>query len=208
MTELFDIYDENLQHIGVKPRAEVHRDGDWHLVFHCHVIYRDNAGDDWMILQKRAPDKDTFPGLLDVSVGGHYEHGETMQDGVREISEELGLRVAFEDLIPAGKRVSAARGNTFIDREFADVFFYICDKPLADYQYQKEEIMGLIALHIREGIQLLTGQCDALDVPATGFATDMIRIEEADFIPTLDDYFYKALLLAQRVLDGETYLRI
>ena len=208
MTELFDIYDENMRHLGTKPREEVHRDGDWHKVFHCWVIYRDDAGDDWMILQKRAPDKDTYPNMLDVSVGGHYEAGETIVDGVREMEEELGLKIDFDDLVPAGTRVSVARGETFVDHQFADVFFYICDQPLQDYAYQEEEITGLIALSIREGMALLTGECDALEVPAAGFATPTITIKCDDFIATQDAYFYKALLLAQRCLNGETYLRI
>ena len=95
MAELLDIFDENLRHLGVKERTAVHRDGDWHRVFHCWVIYRDAAGCDFMVLQKRGPDKDIFPNALDVSVGGHYEAGESMAEGVREVREELGIEVAF-----------------------------------------------------------------------------------------------------------------
>ena len=63
MAELFDIYDENLQKIGTKPRHEVHRDGDWHRVFHCWVIYRDTDGKDWVVLQKRGPNSRYLPAL-------------------------------------------------------------------------------------------------------------------------------------------------
>ncbi|MEL6309262.1 MAG: isopentenyl-diphosphate delta-isomerase, partial [Chloroflexota bacterium] len=61
MTEMFDIYDDAMRHIGTKPRADVHRDGDWHRTFHCWVIYRGDDGQDWVVIQKRVPDKDIYP---------------------------------------------------------------------------------------------------------------------------------------------------
>src|SRR5690606_22698009 len=69
--ELFDIYDDNMNFLGVKPRSQVHRDGDWHRSFHCWVIYRDASGEDYMLVQRRAPDTDTYPDYFDLSVGGH-----------------------------------------------------------------------------------------------------------------------------------------
>ena len=94
MSELFDIYDEGWNHIGVKARADVHRDGDWHQVFHCWVIGRGSGGDGYVVLQKRGPNQDTYPGKIDISAAGHFEAGETRRDGVREIAEELGLCVS------------------------------------------------------------------------------------------------------------------
>src|SRR5690606_26203377 len=144
---MLDIYDENMTHLGTKSRDDVHRDGDWHKVFHCWVIYRDEAGQDWVILQKRAPDKDTFPNYLDISAAGHYSVGETIQEAMRELEEELGLFSKFEDLIPLGVRIGIAKYGSLIDRQFADVFLYECNQPLQDYKYQQDEISGLIALN-------------------------------------------------------------
>ena len=73
--ELFDIYDEDMNHIGIKPRNEVHRDGDWHQVFHCWVIGIDPDGLTFMVLQKRAPNKKIFPNMLDISAAGHLSAG-------------------------------------------------------------------------------------------------------------------------------------
>lgn len=208
MTEFFDIYDDAFDHIGVKARDAVHRDGDWHKAFHCWVIYRDIAAQDWLIVQKRAPDKDTFPNLFDVSAAGHYTAGETRRDGVRELQEELGLTVAFDDLIPLGQRISIATGKTFVDRQIDEVFFYICDQALSDYHYQREEITGLIALNIREGIELFSGITDHLVVPAIGFPTEMMTVRLSDFVPSPDHYWMKILILAQRCLNGEKHLYI
>ena len=208
MTEMFDIYDENLTHIGVKARAAVHTDGDWHKVFNCWVIYRDDDGQDWVILQKRAATKDTFPDMLDISAAGHYEAGESTRDGIRELEEELGLSPKFEDLIPLGRRVSVTKYNSVVDRQFANVFFYICDQPLSAYQYQKDEIAGLLAMKADDGLRLLVGDIPALDVPCVGFDSETVCITSDNFIPAQDHYFEKICVLARRCLDGEKYLWI
>ncbi len=209
MAEIFDIVDENLKVIGTKAREEVHRDGDWHRVFHCWVIFRDEEKRDWIILQKRSPNKDIYPNVLDVSVGGHYETGESLEKaGLREIQEELGLTVNFDDLIPLGIRIQLAAYNAIRDYEFADVFFHVCDQPLKSYDYQQEEIAGLAQLSLDEGIRLLMGEIDHLEVPSIGFETNSICITRNDFIPTIDDYYLKVFLLAKRCLDGEKHLFI
>ena len=53
MQEMLDIYDEEGRHIGVKERGSVHRDGDWHRVFHCWVVQRDACGRDLVLFQRR-----------------------------------------------------------------------------------------------------------------------------------------------------------
>jgi isopentenyldiphosphate isomerase len=208
MAEIFDIYDENMQHIGTKERSAVHRDGDWHKTFHAWVIFRNEKGD-WVVLQKRSADKDTFPNLLDISAAGHYAAGERMQDGVRELHEELGLTEAkFEDLISLGQRKSVAKYDGVFDSQVSDVFFYVCNKPLNEYRYQTSELAGLIALPVKEGLQLFRGEIDCLEVPAVGYVTDTIVLSRKDFIPTEDEYMEKILLLAPRCLDGESNLSI
>jgi isopentenyldiphosphate isomerase len=208
MAELFDVYDENLRHIGTKERSAVHRDGDWHKTFHAWVIFR-VEGRDWVVLQKRSADKDTYPNLLDISAAGHYSAGETMQDGLRELHEELGLTEAkFEDLISLGQRKSVAKYDNVFDSQVSDVFFYICKKPLSEYRYQTSEIAGLIALPVKEGLQLFRGEIESVEVPAAGYESDTITLSQEDFIPSGDNYMEKILLLAPRCLDGESNLSI
>jgi isopentenyldiphosphate isomerase len=204
--ELLDYYDANLVHLGVKSRADVHRDGDWHRIFHCNVIYRDRAGQDFIIFQKRSADKATYANMLDVAAAGHYAAGETGRDGVRELQEELGLDARFEDLIPIGRRVSAGQYGSFFDYEVADVYFYVCDRALSDYVYQREEVAGLVAVNIAEAVKLFTGQTTSISCEAAGFATPQIDIRVSDFVSTRDNYFLKVMLLAKQCLHGERLL--
>lgn len=213
--ELLDIYDENLQHLGVKARAAVHRDGDWHRVFQCLVIYRDAEGEDWLLVQRRGPDKDTYPNLLDSTAAGHYAAGESVRDGIREVEEELGIQVSFEQLIPIGMRLAVGRGEGFCDREFGDVFLLVEDRPLQAYAFQTEEVAALIRINISEGLALFSGQRAALTVQALVYdpAADRMQeqslsITEADFVPTIDRFFYKICVLARRCLDGEPHLLV
>ena len=207
MNELFDIYDEALVHIGVKPREEVHRDGDWHQVFHCWVIGRDADGAAYVVLQKRALDRD-YPGKIDISAAGHLEAGESVGDGVREIKEELGLTVAFEDLMPLGLRIGATKIGEFIDCQFCHVFFYECNQALASYHYQKGEILGLVKLPIEAGLRLFSGEAASVTVEAVGLGSDAIKLTTADFIHSRDNYVLKILILARRYFAGETRLWI
>ena len=207
MTEHFDIYDEALNHIGVKTRDQVHRDGDWHQVFHCWVVGRDETGD-FVILQKRGPAQDAFPGKVDVSAAGHLSAGESVRDGVREIEEELGLRVAFEDLLPLGRRVGIHKTDGLIDCQIYHVFLYRCDQPLHDYVYARDEIDGLLKLPLTAGIRLFAGEIESLSAEAIGLDADNIKLTRGDFIDSIDDYVFKALILAKRYFAGETHLLI
>lgn len=208
MTEILDIFDENMTHLGSKPRPDVHRDGDWHQVFHCWVIYRDDDGNDTIIFQKRGADKAMYPNLLDVSAAGHLEAGESGKDGVREVREELGLSLAAEDLIPAGRRISTARYDGLIDLEMAHVYMTIHAQSLTAYDYQREEVAGLVAVPVEAGLHLLEGDQDAITVAAVGLGDEQITIRAEDFVPRKDYYFTKILLLARRCLAGEPYLYI
>ncbi len=207
MSERFDIFDEALNHIGVKTRHQVHRDGDWHQVFHCWVVGRDDDGE-FVILQKRGPAQDTFPGKVDISAAGHLAAGETARDGIREIEEELGLRIAFEDLLSLGRRVGISKADGIIDRQICHVFLYRCDQPLSDYTYARDEIDGLLKLPLAAGLRLFVGEIDCLRAAAIGLDADEIKLTRGDFINSIDDYVFKALILAKRYFAGETHLLI
>ena len=82
MEELFDIYDGTGAALNIaKPKSEVHANGYWHRSFHCWIIFRASEGKDYILLQKRAPDKKSWPNRLDISAAGHYSAGEGIEGG-------------------------------------------------------------------------------------------------------------------------------
>jgi len=208
VSELLDIYDENQVHIGVKERAAVHRDGDWHKVFHCWVIYRGADGIDYLVMQKRGPDKDTFPNLLDVTAAGHYQAGEDIRDGIREVQEELGITVDFDDLVPLGQHIGVSQYENLVDRQFCDVFLLVHQQDIHKYHFQKEELVGLVEFSLQDGLKLFNRQVKAISARATGFGVDEMLISEGDFVPREDEYIERVLLLASRYLNGERELSL
>jgi isopentenyldiphosphate isomerase len=69
--EKLDIVDEDDNIIGQDTRENVHRKGLLHREIHV-IIYND---ENEILLQKRSMNKDTYPSLLDISVGGHVDLG-------------------------------------------------------------------------------------------------------------------------------------
>jgi isopentenyldiphosphate isomerase len=103
----------------IKPRALVHRDGDWHRAFHLWVVHPDGC----VLLQRRSASKDLAAGKVDVSVGGHVRPGETLPDMLREAEEEIGLTLrpgATEYLETLRAERTYPDGS--LDREFQDVY--------------------------------------------------------------------------------------
>ena len=79
----------------LKPRGEVHRDGDWHRSVHIWLVDAEGR----MLLQKRSEHKDTNPGMLDVSCAGHVTGDDPLlETAMRELEEELGLSIAADEL--------------------------------------------------------------------------------------------------------------
>jgi|WetSurMetagenome_2_1015567.scaffolds.fasta_scaffold18070_5 isopentenyl-diphosphate Delta-isomerase len=95
MQEL-NIINENDEIIGTDTRENIHKNGLLHREIHV-CIFNDQGE---VLLQRRGMNKDTYPGLLDVSVGGHMEIGATYETtAVKEIEEETGLKIEKKNLV-------------------------------------------------------------------------------------------------------------
>lgn len=94
--EPVDIFDELDRPTGqVSLKRTAHEQGLWHRSAHVWIY----DGRRRILMQKRSADKDTFPGLWDISVAGHISAGETPVEGaLREIREEIGLTVRENEL--------------------------------------------------------------------------------------------------------------
>jgi isopentenyldiphosphate isomerase len=187
--ELLEIFDAGGNPTGQsKPRASIHRDGDWHQAFHCWILRHRRRE---VVLQRRSFEKDTFAGRWDAAAAGHWRFGETPAEAAREIGEELGLDVSFADLTYRGReRLSRTFASGLIDREFHQVYVLESDRALVDYRPDPREVIGLAAFRFDELVALLGGRLpeigatEAVSVAADGsLSAEPVRVTRSDLVP-------------------------
>ncbi len=209
-TELFDILDcAGRKTGGTMSRDEAHESGAWHGAFHCLFIY-EQEGSGRALFQKRSRLKKIAPGRYDVTVGGHYAAGENAEAaGPREIREEIGISVEFGDLVPLGRRVFLYCFTPGVTEcEFQDIFFHVGSAKPEHMMLQRDEVETMVEMDIDAGIELFSGKrVSALGTLVVGAGTSgTVRISADDFVPCLDNYYLKLLLLARRYFNGEHHL--
>lgn len=176
--EILTTFDELGNVTGSAARDEVHRLGLWHETFHCWFIRKAETG--LMIyLQLRSAHKKDYAGLLDITAAGHLTADETVRDGIREVHEELGLALAFDELKPLGVIPYQMDKEGFMDRERAHVFVYENSYPLSDFNLQPGEVAGIVETPFAGFRSFITGAIRTLEVQ--GF-----RIKDNGEVVTID----------------------
>ncbi len=150
------IYDDQKNDIGVATRSEVHRKGYWHEAFHCWLTsYEQDTV--YLYLQLRSKRKKDYPNLLDITAAGHLVAHETVEDGIREIKEEIGIDVSFDELIKLGVLDYCVIQEDFIDKELANVFLHKTNKTFDDFILQLEEVSGMVKVKVNDFADLWYG---------------------------------------------------
>lgn len=142
MDEIIEIWDASGKPTGQTAlKSEAHKQGWFHPTIHLWLYTQMGQ----VLLQKRAADKDTFPGLWDVSVAGHIRDEETPLEGVlRETWEEIGLRLEAAQLEFLGRFTSEHKHpGGIIDREFQYVYLAQLPVPLGELTTAPEEVAAL-----------------------------------------------------------------
>lgn len=212
MDEQLDIFNDKYEYQGTASKKEAHQKGLWHRVFTCLLI---NPQKKTVLLQKKVPDRYVFdrPDYLDISVGGHYQTGESPEDSARELEEEVGLKASFEELIPLGVRQTAATiAENYIANEFQHIFLYPTEQNLEDYALEEVEVKGLVEVKIQDGIDLLLGkieriQGNGLFISDGNKIKQRLMITKDDFVPNYlktDQLFLRLLIAAKRYICKDT----
>lgn len=150
--EHLDVTDESGNLTGIKkPHFDVHRSGEWHRTAHVWII---NSKKEFL-LQKRSKKKMNFPDLWDISAAGHVSAGSnTIETAIKETEEELGIKIAPEDLthiFSINERATfTARGETFFDNGIQDIFLVIRDLDPERLNLKKDEVESVKWLSYRE----------------------------------------------------------
>jgi isopentenyldiphosphate isomerase len=122
VTELVDVLNPDGTPAGIrKPKAEVHREGDWHRSVHVWLFTPDRR----VLLQRRSVRKENNPGLWDVSAAGHVSAGEEWSAAaIREVQEELGLLLSADELrhVATFRESSVLNRGTYIEKEFHEIY--------------------------------------------------------------------------------------
>ncbi|WP_203702578.1 NUDIX hydrolase [Asanoa iriomotensis] len=212
---MIDIFDGNHQPIGTFERVAAHKQGLWHHTFHCWIVGRAPAeSEGFVVLQLRSPSKKNYPNMLDITAAGHLEAGETPEDGVREIEEELGVAVESGSLLYLGIKHDVMDENNGVrNREFSHVYLLRDDRPIDQYRLSEEEVSGLVRISIADGLALFSGEkgsvsCQAIRADSGGTANFEREVHVEDLIPRVDSYYLKIFAIADLHLKGYKYLSI
>ncbi len=206
--ELVDAYDESLNIVGVIEREDAHRKGILHKTVHCWFIDRDFVY--FQIRGKRVG----FPGLLDVSVGGHVSSSESTETALlRELNEEVGIRRPLEDLKYIGNnRFDFEEGELRVS-EFSDVYFTSALEGLDAFIPNEFELAGIAAVPFIPGLDVLLGKTSELEVRVMTVDNDTRKhahhvITSRSFVPSITGYFARVLEIGRLYGSGRESVRI
>jgi len=205
-TERLRIFDDDRNPIGVATREEAHKLGYWHEVFHCWVVSRED-GIDFVYLQLRSDLKKDYPGLFDITAAGHLLENERVEDGIREVEEEIGLKISFEELLPLGIIAYHVVNGNLIDKEIANIFLYRTKITLDDFVLQEEEVAGIVKVAFTDFMALWLDEIGMIKI--SGFKLDdmggRILIDEYvgknSFVPHQTKFYQEIIQRIKQVIE-------
>ena len=163
--ELIEIVDENGDFTGqIMDKEEAHDKNLLHNEVGIFIINDDGK----VLLQKRSANKRFAPNKWGLCAG-HVDAYETLEDAaIREIKEEVGLDVSYEELIPYGEReITISDSNSHIT-----YFYYVkCNKKEDEFIIQEEELSEVKWFNIDEIITMIKDE-------KTSFKENRIKLFE------------------------------
>ena len=116
--EMLDILNEDGSPTGKQvSKKEAHEKGLWHRAAHVWLVNNNNE----ILVQKRAQHIESHPGEYDISAAGHLSAGDSPMEGaLREVEEELGIKLDSEELIKIGEisNQSTQHEGKYINKEW------------------------------------------------------------------------------------------
>jgi hypothetical protein len=206
MDEQVDILQPPLfKSIGeVKSREQAYREGDWIGTFNLWIVTKDP--EPAIIYQQRSPKSTWSPSLLDVTAGGHFQAGEKLTDGLREVDEELGKHYTPEEVVYLGRKLYVGfNTNGTSHNNIIDIYMIEDNVPLASYTLEQAEVYALCACPVRELLKAHHDPSYSFDTTAlTADGSEIvITVNKASFPENWDDYHYKIAVLTDRYFRGE-----
>lgn len=151
---------------------------------HLWVI-RKKGGKPDLLFQRRAKHKDTYPGYLDITVGGHVPYGKKSSKIQKESHEEIGISPDDGDLTDLGYYRYEEKAGGLFHREFQRVYLYVDNRQLCEYSFNDGEVDGIYAVPLRDIENLLRKDIDISAEGYDGKNTSIVNISRKDFHPLL-----------------------
>lgn len=200
--EIVKVFNEQHEQIGTATRAEVHEKGLWHETFHCWLV-----NEDYIYFQIRSTQKKDYPGLLDITAAGHLLAIETVEAGIREVKEELGLSIDTKAVVKMGMTSCSIITEKMIDNEFCHVYVYPFEDNWDAFELQYEEVSGVVRAKLDEAEAFFLGEAATLNIEGYEYFPDGKRVRlvrpvsAAQFVP------YRELYVADviRFVKSEMY---
>lgn len=103
----------------------------------------------YFIIQKKATNTENG-GLLSSAVSGHVRYGETYKEAaIREVKEELGLKVDPDEL----EEIAYVHPCKATNNEFVKLYSYLLDPREESIQINEAEMDGIIIVPLNEVIE-------------------------------------------------------
>lgn len=139
--EYFDVLNEHGEYTGkTASRLDTHAQGLWHKAVVLFIINKDKG----ILLQKRSEKKKMWPGLWDITSGGHILEGEFGYECViRETKEELGIDINLKDILFIGATTSNVEKGDIIDNHYNEYYIAYSDIDIKDITLDYEEVSDI-----------------------------------------------------------------
>jgi len=190
-----------------KPRNQAIADGNWIGTFNLWIVQTKPIPA--IVYQVRSSKSTWAPNKLDVTAGGHYQAGETILEGMREVKEELGKVYDHKNLFSLGRKLHLCPDVNGHERHnLVDIFLTLDNSDLSTYRLEKTEVYAICACPIEDLIKVNT-------LNNYSFTTKILTndnqfkskvITKDSFPYNWDNYHYKIAKLADRYIKGEKNL--
>lgn len=202
--EIIDIFNENHKYLGVCEKGLAHKLGLWHEVFNGIIVNKENKS---IIFQIKNAKHNNIHDVdkIEISVGGHYQAGETVEDGIREIKEESGIEINFEDLIYLGERqVSVMVKEDYIVKEFQKIFIIPFNGSITDLKSQDDEVNSFIEFKIDNCLELfLKNKSSIIGLDSNGKSIEVTLKNFVEAYLNGDELYLRLAIVAKRFVEGE-----
>ena len=198
--QLIDIYDSDMNLLGTAMKSQAYSEGLWHKNVHVWVLDGDDV---WF--QLRSQSKPYYPSLLDATITGSIETGETpKQTATREFEEKLGLLLSeaeFEKLFTY-KIVEDATG--FLIRAFCPTYVVRKKMDVKSVVFNPDEVEAIYKAKLDDLIDLFAG--DVKNITLAGYSKNTKtaqkrKVSVADFAPYGENYYLKVFTTLDRMTD-------